>query len=252
MDKQYNIRVRAGGGGVFGGGGQGARPRPATGGPARRANRAPDRPAPPSPPPPLPPRHPLHEGGVERAGCREGVRGQRAWGGAGEEGEGDRRRRPDWLTPCPAPPPVPLASPPSFHRTCPSSPTSTTVSVKDSDGWTTVERRTPPAPGPPPSRRAPRAGAPPSRPGPPARPAAGSWGRASDGGEGGLGRGSEGRRRRKQEGGGEHKGTTALTPPPSPGKSTLTDSLVAAAGIIAMEAAGDQRLTDTRQDEQDR
>ena len=37
-----------------------------------------------------------------------------------------------------------------------------------------------------------------------------------------------------------------------PGKSTLTDSLVAAAGIIAMEAAGDQRLTDTRQDEQDR
>jgi len=36
------------------------------------------------------------------------------------------------------------------------------------------------------------------------------------------------------------------------GKSTLTDSLVAAAGIIAMEAAGDQRLTDTRQDEQDR
>ncbi|KAK9815818.1 hypothetical protein WJX72_010164 [[Myrmecia] bisecta] len=36
------------------------------------------------------------------------------------------------------------------------------------------------------------------------------------------------------------------------GKSTLTDSLVAAAGIIAMENAGDQRLTDTRQDEQDR
>jgi len=36
------------------------------------------------------------------------------------------------------------------------------------------------------------------------------------------------------------------------GKSTLTDSLVAAAGIIAVEAAGDQRLTDTRQDEQDR
>ena len=52
-----------------------------------------------------------------------------------------------------------------------------------------------------------------------------------------------------------------LPPPPSKknktknsptGKSTLTDSLVAAAGIIAMEAAGDQRLTDTRQDEQDR
>jgi len=36
------------------------------------------------------------------------------------------------------------------------------------------------------------------------------------------------------------------------GKSTLTDSLVAAAGIIAMAAAGDARLTDTRQDEQDR
>jgi len=36
------------------------------------------------------------------------------------------------------------------------------------------------------------------------------------------------------------------------GKSTLTDSLVAAAGIIAVEQAGDQRLTDTRQDEQDR
>jgi translation elongation factor EF-G len=38
----------------------------------------------------------------------------------------------------------------------------------------------------------------------------------------------------------------------APGKSTLTDSLVAAAGIIAVEAAGDMRLTDTRQDEQDR
>ena len=36
------------------------------------------------------------------------------------------------------------------------------------------------------------------------------------------------------------------------GKSTLTDSLVAAAGIIAAAAAGDTRLTDTRQDEQDR
>ena len=36
------------------------------------------------------------------------------------------------------------------------------------------------------------------------------------------------------------------------GKSTLTDSLVAAAGIIAQENAGDARLTDTRQDEQDR
>ena len=38
----------------------------------------------------------------------------------------------------------------------------------------------------------------------------------------------------------------------SAGKSTLTDSLVAAAGIIAMASAGDQRLTDTRQDEADR
>jgi elongation factor 2 len=36
------------------------------------------------------------------------------------------------------------------------------------------------------------------------------------------------------------------------GKSTLTDSLVAAAGIIAVEAAGDTRLTDTRPDEQER
>ena len=36
------------------------------------------------------------------------------------------------------------------------------------------------------------------------------------------------------------------------GKSTLTDSLVAAAGIIAVEQAGDQRLTDTRADEQER
>ena len=36
------------------------------------------------------------------------------------------------------------------------------------------------------------------------------------------------------------------------GKSTLTDSLVAAAGIIAMDTAGDQRLTDTRADEQER
>ena len=36
------------------------------------------------------------------------------------------------------------------------------------------------------------------------------------------------------------------------GKSTLTDSLVAAAGIIAMATAGDQRLTDTRADEAER
>lgn len=36
------------------------------------------------------------------------------------------------------------------------------------------------------------------------------------------------------------------------GKSTLTDSLVAAAGIMAVEHAGDARLTDTRPDEQER
>ncbi|GLC45091.1 hypothetical protein PLESTB_001467300 [Pleodorina starrii] len=36
------------------------------------------------------------------------------------------------------------------------------------------------------------------------------------------------------------------------GKSTLTDSLVAAAGIMALEQAGDARLTDTRADEQER
>jgi elongation factor 2 len=36
------------------------------------------------------------------------------------------------------------------------------------------------------------------------------------------------------------------------GKSTLTDSLVAAAGIISLDSAGDARLTDTRPDEQER
>jgi elongation factor 2 len=36
------------------------------------------------------------------------------------------------------------------------------------------------------------------------------------------------------------------------GKSTLTDSLVAAAGIISMASAGDARLTDTRADEAER
>jgi len=36
------------------------------------------------------------------------------------------------------------------------------------------------------------------------------------------------------------------------GKSTLTDSLVTKAGIIAQAKAGDMRFTDTRQDEQDR
>ncbi|KAG6514632.1 hypothetical protein ZIOFF_025001 [Zingiber officinale] len=35
-------------------------------------------------------------------------------------------------------------------------------------------------------------------------------------------------------------------------KSTLTDSLVAAAGIIAQEVAGDVRMTNTRQDEAER
>jgi len=36
------------------------------------------------------------------------------------------------------------------------------------------------------------------------------------------------------------------------GKSTLTDSLIAKAGIIAGEKAGDVRTTDTRQDEKER
>lgn len=36
------------------------------------------------------------------------------------------------------------------------------------------------------------------------------------------------------------------------GKSTLTDSLIARAGIISEANAGDARFTDTRQDEQDR
>jgi len=36
------------------------------------------------------------------------------------------------------------------------------------------------------------------------------------------------------------------------GKSTLTDSLIARAGIIAMKNAGDDRYMDTRQDEKDR
>jgi len=36
------------------------------------------------------------------------------------------------------------------------------------------------------------------------------------------------------------------------GKSTLSDSLIAAAGIIAMHKAGDQRVMDTRDDEQER
>jgi elongation factor 2 len=36
------------------------------------------------------------------------------------------------------------------------------------------------------------------------------------------------------------------------GKSTLTDSLIAKAGIIAQSKAGDARYTDTRKDEQER
>jgi len=36
------------------------------------------------------------------------------------------------------------------------------------------------------------------------------------------------------------------------GKSTPTDTLVAAAGIISMASAGDARLTDTRADEAER
>ena len=36
------------------------------------------------------------------------------------------------------------------------------------------------------------------------------------------------------------------------GKSTLTDSLVSKAGIIASAKAGDMRFTDTREDEKER
>ena len=36
------------------------------------------------------------------------------------------------------------------------------------------------------------------------------------------------------------------------GKSTLTDSLVSKAGIIAQQKAGEMRFTDTRKDEQER
>jgi len=36
------------------------------------------------------------------------------------------------------------------------------------------------------------------------------------------------------------------------GKSTLTDSLVSKAGIIASQKAGETRFTDTRKDEQER
>ena len=36
------------------------------------------------------------------------------------------------------------------------------------------------------------------------------------------------------------------------GKSTLTDSLIARAGIIAVKKAGDERYMDTREDEKER
>lgn len=36
------------------------------------------------------------------------------------------------------------------------------------------------------------------------------------------------------------------------GKSTLSDSLIAKAGIIASKAAGDSRYMDTREDEKER
>lgn len=36
------------------------------------------------------------------------------------------------------------------------------------------------------------------------------------------------------------------------GKSTLTDSLIAKAGIIAQKNAGEKRFMDTREDEQER
>ena len=41
-------------------------------------------------------------------------------------------------------------------------------------------------------------------------------------------------------------------PPVDHGKSTLTDSLVSKAGIIAASKAGDMRFTDTRDDEKER
>ena len=41
-------------------------------------------------------------------------------------------------------------------------------------------------------------------------------------------------------------------PPVDHGKSTLTDSLVSKAGIIASAKAGDMRFTDTREDEKER
>ena len=43
-----------------------------------------------------------------------------------------------------------------------------------------------------------------------------------------------------------------LSYPVDHGKSTLTDSLVSKAGIIASAKAGDMRFTDTREDEKER
>ena len=43
-----------------------------------------------------------------------------------------------------------------------------------------------------------------------------------------------------------------LSYPVDHGKSTLTDSLVSKAGIIASSKAGDMRFTDTRDDEKER
>jgi elongation factor 2 len=45
---------------------------------------------------------------------------------------------------------------------------------------------------------------------------------------------------------------TDLTYAVDHGKSTLTDSLVSKAGIIASAKAGDMRFTDTREDEKER
>jgi elongation factor 2 len=45
---------------------------------------------------------------------------------------------------------------------------------------------------------------------------------------------------------------TAVFPAVDHGKSTLTDSLVSKAGIIASAKAGDMRFTDTREDEKER
>ena len=46
--------------------------------------------------------------------------------------------------------------------------------------------------------------------------------------------------------------TLSVYPTVDHGKSTLTDSLVSKAGIIASAKAGDMRFTDTRDDEKER